>query len=38
MPLMTKLSPLRRIMVLSMLGVVDGFAGRTLAVSAAREL
>lgn len=30
MPLMTKVPPLRRIMTLSMLGVVDGFEGRTL--------
>lgn len=30
MPLMTRVSPLRRIMTLAMLGVVDGFAGRTL--------
>ena len=30
MPLMAKLPLFRRIMTLSMLGVIDGFAGRTL--------
>jgi 2-polyprenyl-6-methoxyphenol hydroxylase-like FAD-dependent oxidoreductase len=32
MPLMGKIPPLRRIMTLSMLGVIDGFGGRTLAL------
>lgn len=32
MPLMAKLPVFRRIMTLSMLGVIDGFAGRTLAL------
>ncbi len=32
MPLMGRIPPLRRIMTLSMLGVIDGFGGRTLAL------